>query len=118
MASPSQTSSASPSPSPSSSPAQGYLLAAPDNLRLTSAKGKAAGGFFVLTTTGGPISEYTVKVPAAVAGKVTVSPSKGSLPANGYAVVTVTVTSKVALNTYVTVEPGNLTVRVMLEIKA
>ena len=33
--------------------------------------------------------------------------------------VIVTVTSKVALNTYVTVEPGNLTVRVVLKpIKA
>jgi DNA-directed RNA polymerase specialized sigma24 family protein len=118
-ASPSQTSSsASPSPSPSSSPAQGSLLAAPDKLQLTAAKGKAASGFFVLTATGGPISEYTIKVPAAVAGKVTVSPSKGSLPANGYAVVPVTVTSNVALDTYVTVEPGNLTISVVLEIKA
>ena len=32
--------------------------------------------------------------------------------------VTVTVTSKVALNTAITVQPGNLTVRVMLKIKA
>ena len=32
--------------------------------------------------------------------------------------VTVTVTSKVALTTYVTVEPGNLTVTVVLKIKA
>ena len=117
--SPSPSSSpASPSPSPSSSPAQGSLLAAPYKLLLTSAKGKAASGFFVLATTGGPISEYTIKVPPAMAGKVTVSPSKGSLPANGYVTVTVTVTSTVALNTYVTVEPGNLTISVMLKIKA
>ena len=118
-ASPSQTSSsASPSPSPSSSPAQGHLLLAPDNLLLTSAKGKTASGFFVLTATGGPVSDYIIKVPAAVAGQVTVSPSRGSLPANGYAAVSVTVTSNVALNTHVTVEPGNLTVRVVLKIKA
>ena len=32
--------------------------------------------------------------------------------------MTVTVTSKVALNTYLTVEPGNLTIRVTLKIKA
>ncbi len=118
-ASPSQTSSsASPSPSPSSSPAQGHLLLAPDNLLLTSAKGKTASGFFVLTATGGPVSEYTIKVPAAMAGQVTVSPSRGSLPANGYAAVSVTVTSNVALNTHVTVEPGNLIVQVVLKIKA
>ena len=118
-ASPSQTSpSASPSPSPSTSPAQGSLLAAPGRLVLTAAKGKPASGFFVLTTTGGPVSEYAIGVPAAMAGKVMVSPTRGSLPANGYVAVTVTVTSNVALNTYLTVEPGNLTIRVTLEIKA
>jgi len=85
---------------------------------LTSAKGKAASGFFVATATGGPVSEYTVEVPAGVAGQVTVSPSKGSLPANGYAVVTVTVISNAALSTHVTVEPGNLTVTVVYKIKA
>jgi DNA-directed RNA polymerase specialized sigma24 family protein len=115
---PSPTPTPSPSPSPSTSPAQGYLMAAPHNLLLTAAQGKAASGFFVLTATGGPVSEYTIKVPAAVATKVRVSPTKGSLPAGGYAVVTVTVTSKVALNTYVTVEPGNLTITVTLKIKA
>ena len=111
-------SATSPSPSPSTSPAQGRLLAAPSSLLLTAAKGKAVSGFFVLTATGGPISEYIVKVPAAVAAKVTVSPSKGYLPAGGYVAVTVTVTSNVALNTYVTVEPGNLTIGVTLKIKA
>src|SRR5271165_5110280 len=116
---PSATSpSPSPSPSPSTSPAQGHLLAAPSSLLLTAAKGKAVSGFFVLTATGGPISEYIVKVPAAVAAKVTVSPSTGFLPAGGYAAVTVTVTSNVALSTYVTVEPGNLTIGVTLKIKA
>jgi hypothetical protein len=72
----------------------------------------------VLTATGGPVGEYTVKVPAGVATKVKVSPSKGSLAAGGYAVVTVTVTSNVALNTYVTVEPGNLTISVTFHIEA
>ncbi len=116
-ASPSQTSSSA-SPSPSTSPAQGSLLAAPGRLVLTAARGKPASGFFVLTTTGGPVSEYAIGVPAAMAGKVMVSPTRGSLPANGYVAVTVTVTSNVALNTYLTVEPGNLTIRVTLEIKA
>ena len=118
-ASPSQTSSsASPSPSPSTSPAQGSLLAAPGKLALTSAKGKAVSGVFLLTATGGAVSEYTVKVPAAMAGKVTVSPSNGSLPAGGYVAVTVTVTSNVALSTDVTVEPGHLAIVVLLKIKA
>ena len=112
------TPSASPSLPPSASPSQGRLLLAPDKLLLTSAKGKAASGFFVLTATGGPVGYYTIKVPAGVAGKVAVSPSAGSLPANGYVVVTVTVTSNAALSTDLTVEPGNLTVTVVYEIKA
>jgi hypothetical protein len=108
-------SSASPTPFPSPSP--GRLLAAPDKLTLTAAPGKTASGHFVLATTGGTV-KYTIKVPAAVAGRVKVSPSMGSVPAGYYVTVVVTATSKVALNTYVTVEPGNLTVRVVLTIKA
>ncbi len=115
-ASPSQTSpSASPTPSPSPTP--GYLLVTPDQLLLTAAKGKTVSGLFSVTAENGPVS-YTIKVPAAMAGKIMVGPSKGSLPANEYVTVTVTVTSQVALNTYVTVEPGNIAVRVVLKITA
>ncbi len=119
-ASPSQTSpsaSPTPSPSPSTSPAQGHLLAAPDQLLLTAVKGKAVSGLFSVTAENGPVS-YTIKVPAAMAGKMKVAPSKGSLPASKHVTVTVTVTSQVALTTYVTVEPGNITVPVVLKIKA
>jgi DNA-directed RNA polymerase specialized sigma24 family protein len=108
-------SSASPTPFPSPSP--GRLLVAPDKLTLTAAQGKTVSGYFVLATESGPV-KYAIKVPAAVAARVKVSPSTGSLPANYYLTVAVTVTSKVALNTYVTVEPGNLTVRVVLTIRA
>jgi hypothetical protein len=120
-ASPSQSSAApspSPSPSTSTSPAQGHLLAGRAKLVLTSTKGKAASGLFMLTTTGGPVSHYTIKVPVAMGDKVAVSPSHGSLPANRHVAVTVTVTSTVALNTHVTVDPGNLTIKVVLKIKA
>ena len=119
-ASPSHTSpppSPSPSPSPSTSPAQGHLLAAPGKLALTAVKGKSVSGLFVLTAAGGPVSGYSIAVPAAMAGKVTVAPSRGSLPAGGYVTVTVTVTSNVALSTYVTVEPGNLAIQVTLKIE-
>ena len=84
---------------------------------LTSAAGKAVSGIFLLTAEGGPVSQYTITVPAT-AGKITVAPMRGSLPANGFVSVTVTVTSKVALNTAITVQPGDLTVRVVLKIKA
>jgi hypothetical protein len=108
-------SSASPTPFPSPSP--GRLLAAPDKLALTAAPGKTASGHFLLATEGGAV-KYTIRVPAAVAGRVKVSPSTGSVTAGYYVTVVVTATSKVALNTYVTVEPGNLTVQVVLTIKA
>jgi DNA-directed RNA polymerase specialized sigma24 family protein len=114
-ASPSQTSpSASPTPSPS--PTRGYLLVTPDQLLLTAAKGKAVSGLFSVTAENGPVS-YIIKVPADMAGKIKVAPSKGSLPANKHVTVTVTVTSQVALTTYVTVEPGNIAVPVVLKIK-
>ena len=114
-ASPSQTSpSASPTPSPS--PTRGYLVVTPDQLLLTAAKGKTVSGHFSVTAENGPVS-YAIKVPAAMAGMIKVAPSKGSLPANKYVTVTVTVTSQVALTTYVTVEPGNITVPVVLKIK-
>ena len=116
-ASPSHPSSP-PSPSASPSPARGHLLAAPGELALKAAKGKTVSGLFVLTATGGPVSEYSIRVPAAMAGKVTVSPSGGSLRAGRHVAVTVTVTSNVALSTHVTVKPGNLAIQVMLKIKA
>jgi hypothetical protein len=79
---------------------------------LTSKSGKPASGFFALTAANGPVAHYTARV-AALAGRVKVAPAGGSLPANGYVEVTVTVTSNAALTTRVVVEPGNLTVTVV-----
>jgi hypothetical protein len=84
---------------------------------LTAVKGKTVTGLFKLTATGGPVSKYSIGVPAAMAGKVTVSPSRGSLSAGGHVAVTVTVTGNVALRTYVTVKPGNLAIQVTLKIE-
>ena len=114
---PSPSPSPSPTPSPSTSPAPGHLLAAPASLALTAAAGKTVSGTFLLTAVGGPVSEYTITVPVT-AGKIMVAPTRGSLPAGGFVSVTVTMTSKVALNTAITVQPGDLTVRVVLKIKA
>jgi len=83
---------------------------------LTSATGKPVSGSFTLIAIGGPVSHFTIKVLAAAGGQVRVSPSGGSLLAGGSVVVTVTVTSKVALTTHLTVEPGNLIVTVVFTI--
>jgi hypothetical protein len=85
---------------------------------LTAVKGKAASGAFILAAVGGPV-KYTIKIPAAVAGKVTVTPSAGTLSSAGASVpVSVTVTSTVALDTQLTVDPGGLIITIVLSIKA
>ena len=83
---------------------------------LTSKAGKPASGSFALTAANGPVSQYTIRVAAKV-GKVSVTPMAGSLPANGFVQVSVTVTSKVALTTQIVVEPGNLSVTVVYKPK-
>ena len=111
--------SPSPSPSPSSSPAQGHLTAAPTKLVLSAVKGKAASGTFTLTANGGPVSYYAIGMLSSMVGKVSVSPSAGTLgQAGDKVVVTVTVKSLVALDTRLTVEPGGLVITVVFSIKA
>jgi DNA-directed RNA polymerase specialized sigma24 family protein len=107
--------SASPSPSPSSSPAQGHLLVAPGKLTLTSKSGTPASGSFGLTAVNGPVSDYTVRVAAGPA-RVTVTPTGGSLLADGHVEVIVTVTSKAGLTAHIVVQPGNLAVTVVYKV--
>ncbi len=108
----------SPSASPSPSPGPGTLKVAPDALTLTSTAGTAVSGTFILSAVGGPVRNYAISVPAGMAAKVKVSPAAGSLPGDGWVTVTVTVTSKVAVDTQLTVDPGNIAVTVALSIKA
>jgi DNA-directed RNA polymerase specialized sigma24 family protein len=117
-ASTSPSPSASPFPSPSPSPSKGTLAVTRTKLALSAVKGKAARGTFRLAAVGGPVSDYVIKVPAGVAGKVTVAPASGSLAAGGLVTVTVTVKSLVALDTKVTAEPGGLVITVAFSIKA
>jgi DNA-directed RNA polymerase specialized sigma24 family protein len=111
--------SASPTPTPTPTPTltQGILEVVPNELVLTATAGKAVSGDFILSAVGGPVGHYAITVPAAMIGKIAVSPAKGSLPDGGWVTVTVTVTSKIALKSYVTVSPGGLKVTVVLDIK-
>src|ERR1700722_19349161 len=109
--------SASPTPTPTPTLTQGILEAVPDELVLTSTAGKAVSGDFILSAVGGPVGHYAITVPAAVSGKIAVSPAQGSLPDGGWGTVTVTVTSKTALKSTITVSPGGLKVTVVLDIK-
>jgi hypothetical protein len=117
-ASSSRSASPTPTPTPTPTPSRGILEAVPDELVLTSTSGKATSGTFLLSAVDGPVDHYTITIPAGLAGKMTVSPATGSLGEGGWVTVTVTVTSKVALKTYVTVNPGGIKVTVLLSIKA
>ena len=88
---------------------------APGKLMLTSKSGTPASGFFGLTAVNGPVSNYTVRV-AAGPGRVTVAPTGGSLLADGYVEVIVTVTSKAGLTAHIVVQPGNLAVTVVYKV--
>ena len=72
-------------------------------------------GTFVLTAVNGPVRNFTIS--AAMPSKVRVVPSSGSLPAGGWVTVTVTMISRVTFYTHITVEPGNITVTVVLSIR-
>jgi hypothetical protein len=96
----------------------GVLRATPDKLVLTSTKGKAVSGTFILSAVDGPVSDYVIKIPAGVAHVLQVTPATGSIGDGGWVTITVTVTSKVAVNTRLTIEPGNLAVTVLLSVKA
>ncbi len=112
------SSPASPSPSSSPPPAQGTLTVTPARLTLAAPAGKVARGAFRLGAVDGPVTHWVITVPAAAASKVTLSRYSGSLASGDWVMITVSVQSKVAVDTRLTVSPGDVTVTVMLKISA
>jgi len=104
-----KSSSAPPPPNP------GTLSVSTGRLDLVSVKGTAIGKF-TITAKGGPVSAYSITAGSALVGRISVSPSSGSLAAGASATVTVTSTSVVALAGNLTVNPGGRTVTVVLTI--
>ena len=107
--SPSSGSSAIPTVTP------GTLTISTGTLDLAAVNGTASGKL-TITAKGGPVSDYSITVGSALAGKLTVSPSSGSLAAGASATVTVTSTSLLALDGQLTVNPGGQTVTVVLSV--
>jgi RNA polymerase sigma factor (sigma-70 family) len=104
------------SPSGSSSSAStGTLSVSTGQLDLVSVNGTSTGTF-TLTATGGPVSNYSITIGSTLAGRVTVSPSSGSLASGASVRITVTSTSLVALDGHLTVNPGGQTITVVLSI--
>jgi RNA polymerase sigma factor (sigma-70 family) len=112
---PTAGSSSLPSGSSSSSASAGTLSVSTGQLDLVSVNGTSTGTF-TLTATGGPVSDYSITVGSTLAGRVTVSPSSGSLASGASARITVTSTSLVALDGHLTVNPGGHTITVVLSI--
>jgi RNA polymerase sigma factor (sigma-70 family) len=108
------TSAASSSSGPSS-PGTGTLSVSTGRVDLVSVKGTSIGKF-TLTARGGPVSAYSITVGSALAGRISVSPSSGSLAAGASVTITVTSTSLVALDGTLTVNPGGQTVTVVLSV--
>ena len=117
LTSPSAT-GASPAPPPASSaapPGSGTLSSSTGRLDLASVNGTAIGKF-TLTARGGPVSAYSITAGPALAGRISVSPASGSLAAGASVTITVTSKSLVALDGKLTVNPGGLTITVVLSI--
>jgi RNA polymerase sigma factor (sigma-70 family) len=111
-------SSASPPGSSSSPPSAsaGTLSVSTGQVDLVSVNGTATGTF-TLTARGGPVSNYSITVGPTLAGRLTVSPSAGSLASGASVTITVTSTSLVTLDGKLTVNPGGQTVTVVLSVR-
>jgi RNA polymerase sigma factor (sigma-70 family) len=109
------TNPASPPASSAPPPRSGTLSSSTGRLELASVKGTAIGKF-TLTARGGPVSGYSITAGSALAGRISVSPASGSLAAGASVTITVTSKSLVALDGKLTVNPGGLTITVVLSI--
>ena len=83
-------------------------------LHLVSVNGTATSKF-TLTAQGGPVS-YSITVGSALAGRLKVTPSSGSLASGASVTITVTSTSLVAVDGQLTVNPGGHTITVVLSV--
>ena len=111
---PTATGTVSSSSPPAPPPAPGTLALSTGTLRLVSVKGVATAKF-TLTARGGPVS-YSITPGASLAGRMTVTPSSGSLASGATVTITVTSTSLIALDGQLTVNPGGQTITVVLSV--
>jgi RNA polymerase sigma factor (sigma-70 family) len=107
----SQAPSSSPAPPssapPSAPPAQGTLDVYPTTIVLTP----LLGGTITLTASGGPVS-WSISEPSSLLGKLSVSPSSGTIAAGDSVQVTIS-TSLVSLDSQLTASPGGQQITVL-----
>ncbi len=120
--SPSATTPGSPAPSTSTTPAstpsatppppqQGTLSVTPRRILITP----ALGGSLTLTASGGPVT-WSITESSSLLGNVTVSPSSGTLASGQSVTVSLSVSSPVSVHSQLTVNPGGITVTVVVGV--
>jgi RNA polymerase sigma factor (sigma-70 family) len=109
------TAPAASSTSASATASQGTLAPSAGTVHLVSVNGTKTGTF-TITASGGPVSDYSITVGSALAGKITVSPATGSLASGASVTITVTSASLVTLDGSLTIDPGGRTVSVVLAV--
>jgi RNA polymerase sigma factor (sigma-70 family) len=110
---PSSTPPSSPPPPPPHTtppPAQGTLAVSPKAIVLTP----LLGGTITLTASGGPVS-WSISEPSSLLGRLSVSPSSGTIAA-GHSVRVTIATSLVSLDSQLTAEPSGQQIAVLIGV--
>jgi len=118
LASPSvvPTATVTPGPTPSGPPVPGVLSVGQTQLNFVSIDGGESIRTFVITAEKGPVTGYTIVVPAGLPGSLTVSPSSGSLAEGDSATITVTAAGTEPFVASLTVNPGGTTIAVNVKV--
>ena len=119
----SSPSAASPAPSSSTTRATSAPSATPPppkpgTLGVTPASillSPITGGSFTLTASGGPV-KWSVTEPSSLIGKLTVAPSAGTLASGQSVTVTLSVSGLATVDSQLTVNPGGITITVLLGV--
>jgi len=102
-------SSRPPTTPPPSSVAPGTLIVSTTSVLLSTLGGTSV----TLAAQGGPVS-WSISEPSSLLGKLSVTPSSGTLQAGQQTTITISVSGLVSLNTVLTVNPGGHSITVLL----
>ena len=92
------------------------MTVSPNLLVLASVLGGPATGTLTLSASSAAPTQYAVTIPSSLIGKLSVSPSSGSIAAGQSTQVTVTLNSLLSVDTQIAVTPGPHSVTVLLGV--
>jgi RNA polymerase sigma factor (sigma-70 family) len=105
------TSTATAAPPPPPPPAQGTLSVTPTAIVLSP----LLGGSLTVTASGGPVT-WSITESSSLIGRLTVSPSSGTLAAGQSATVALSVSGLASLDSQLTVNPGGIAVTILVGV--